>query len=321
VHPTGPGHGTAARNTGQRPRPWCRRRRVDRTELAAPLLDCLLRQILLSGFFHADPHAGNVFVLDDGRVGLLDFGSVGRIDTGLRDALQRLLLAVDRGDPLGASDALLELVPRPEAVDQQRLERDLGRFLARHLDTPTASSTRMFANLFRIVADHGLAIPPELAAVFRALGTVEGTLAQLAPGFDFVGQARALAANYAGEQLRPNALRQTIGDELVTLLPILRRLPRRLERITSAVEHNRLSVNVRLWADARDREVVTGLLHHVLLAFLAATIGIMAVLLLGAPGGPMVTDTISLHTLFGYTLLIISAILGLRVLAAIFRQT
>ncbi|MGH8824701.1 MAG: ABC1 kinase family protein, partial [Jiangellaceae bacterium] len=129
-------------------------RGLDRLALASTLLDYLLRQMLLDGVFHADPHAGNVLVLDDGRIGLLDFGSVGRVDSGLRDALQRLLLAVDRGDPLGTSDALLELVPRPEVVDQQRLERDLGRFLARHVDTAAASSVRMFGDLFRIVAHH-----------------------------------------------------------------------------------------------------------------------------------------------------------------------
>ncbi|HEU0213659.1 MAG TPA: AarF/UbiB family protein [Jiangellaceae bacterium] len=296
-------------------------RALDRPAMARTLLDYLLRQMLLDGVFHADPHAGNVLVLDDGRIGLLDFGSVGRVDAGLRDALQRLLLAVDRADPLGTSDALLELVPRPEVVDQQRLERDLGRFLARHIDTAAASSVRMFADLFRIVSHHGLSIPPELAAVFRALGTVEGTLEQLAPGFEFVAEARQLAGSYVTERLRPDAVRQAAGEELVALLPILRRFPRRVERIANAAEHGRLGLNVRLFADERDREVVTDLLHQVLLAFLAATVGVMAVLLLGTGGGPMVTETVSLYALFGYNLLVVSAVLGLRVLAAIFRRS
>jgi ubiquinone biosynthesis protein len=178
----------------------------------------------------------------------------------------------------------------------------------------------MFGDLFRIVADHGLSIPPELAAVFRALGTIEGTIERLAPGFDFVTEARVLAGSYVTEQLRPDTVRHVAGEELVALLPVLRRLPRRVERIANAVEHGRLGVNVRLFADERDRDVVTDLLHQVLLAFLAATVGIMAVLLLGTGGGPMVTDTVSLYALFGYNLLVFSAVLGLRVLAAIFRR-
>jgi ubiquinone biosynthesis protein len=293
---------------------------VDGDVLARSLLDFLLRQILVDGVFHADPHAGNVLLLADGRLGLLDFGSVGRLDAGLREAFQRLLLAVDRGDALGATDALLELVPRPDTVDEQRLERDLGRFLAKHLDAAASSTVRMFGDLFQLIADNGLAIPPELAAVLRSLGTAEGTLAYLSPGFDFVVEARTLAAGFLTEQLQPESLRRAAADELIALVPILRRLPRRVERIASAMEHGRVSVTVRLFADERDRRVVTALLHQVLLAFLAATVGIMAVLLVGTDGGPMVTDTVSLYDLLGYNLLVISGVLGVRVLATIFRQ-
>lgn len=300
--------------------PVLREMGADRLVLARSLLDFLLRQILLDGVFHADPHAGNVLVLDDGRLGLLDFGSVGRLDSGLREAFQRLLMSVDRGDPLGTTDALLELVPRPDTVDEQALERDLGRFLARHIDSAASSTVRMFGDLFRIVADHGLSIPPELAAVLRALATAEGTLDHLAPGFDFVGEARALSTAYVTEQLEPASLQRAATEELIALIPILRRLPRRIERIASAAEHGRIAMNVRLFADQRDREAVTDLLHQVLLAFLAAAVGIMAVLLLGTDGGPTVTESVSLYALFGYNLLIVSSVLGLRVLVTIFRR-
>jgi ubiquinone biosynthesis protein len=293
---------------------------AERDQLARSLLDFLMRQILVDGVFHADPHAGNVLILRDGGLGLLDFGSVGRLDAGLQDALQRLLLAVDRGDPLGTTDALLELVPRPDTVDEQQLERDLGRFLARHVNSASISTLRMFGDLFSIVTAHGIAIPPELAAVLRALGTAEGTLDQLAPGFDLVTEARTLTTSYVGEQLEPHALRQAAVDELVSLVPILRRLPRRLERIAGAAEHGRLTLNTRMFSDPRDREVVTGLVHQVLLAFLAATVGIMAVLLLGTEGGPPVTDSISLYAMLGYQLLVVSSVLGLRVLVTIFRR-
>lgn len=300
--------------------PLLREAAVDRAALARSLLDFLLRQILLDGVFHADPHAGNVLVMADGRLGLLDFGSVGRLDGGLREAFQRLLMAVDRADPLGTTDALLEIVPRPDTVDEQALERDLGRFLARHVDSSAGSTVRMFGDLFRIVTDHGLSIPRELAAVLRALGTAEGTLDHLAPGFDLVGEARTLSASYVTEQLEPASLRHAATEELIALVPILRRLPRRVERIASAAEHGRLAVNVRLFADERDREVVTDLLHKVLLAFLAAAVGIMAVLLLGTDGGPRVTESVSLFALFGYNLLVVSSVLGLRVLVTIFRR-
>ncbi|RJL34673.1 ABC1 kinase family protein [Bailinhaonella thermotolerans] len=289
----------------------------ERPELARTLFDCLLRQILVEGVFHADPHPGNVLVLGDGRLGLLDFGSVGRLDGALRDSLRRLLLALDRGDPLGVGDALLEVAPGPEGPGEQALERALGRFMARHLAPGSVPGVRMFTDLFRVVAEHRLAIPPEVAAVFRALATVEGTLARLSPGFDIVAEARRFGAAYVTEGLD---VRDAVQKELGALLPMLRRLPRRVERIAGAVESGRLSVNVRLFADERDRRHVTGLLHQVLLTVLGATAGIMAVLLLGTAGGPPLTGTTSLYQFLGYCLLVISSVLVLRVLVIIFRR-
>ena len=290
-----------------------------RAALARSLLDCLLREVMLEGTFHADPHPGNVLLLADGRLGLLDFGSVGRIDQVLRSALQRLLLALDRGDPAGLADALLEVVERPEELDELRLERMLGRFLARHVAAGITPDVTMFTDLFRIVSDHGLAVPPEIAAVFRALATMEGTLAQLAPGFDIVAEARRFAGQQLAGQFRPDTLRTTAADELVALLPLLRRLPRRVDRIGGALEAGRLSVNVRLLANEGDRRMITGLLYLVLTTFLAATSGIMAVLMLGLHGGPAITSRVSLFQFLGYSLLVIAAILALRVLAVVFR--
>ena len=290
-----------------------------RAALARSLLDCLLREVMLEGTFHADPHPGNVLLLTDGRLGLLDFGSVGRIDLRLRSALQRLLLALDKGDPAGLADALLEVVERPGELDELRLERMLGRFLARHVAAGITPDVTMFTDLFRIVSDHGLAVPPEIAAVFRALATMEGTLTQLAPGFDIVAEARRFAAEQLAEQFSPDVLRKTAADELVALLPVLRRLPRRIDRIGGALEAGRLSVNVRLLADPADRRYLTGLLHQVVLVVLAATSGLMAVLMLGLRGGPVITTTVSLYAFFGYCLLVIAAILALRVLVLVFR--
>ncbi|MFI7124545.1 ABC1 kinase family protein [Nonomuraea sp. NPDC050153] len=287
--------------------------------LARDLLDCLLRQILVEGVFHADPHPGNLMLLDDGTLGLLDFGSVGRLDDSVRSALRRFLLAMNRQDPLGVTDALLEVVPRPEDIDEAALERALGQFMARHV-TAGMDSAQMFTDLFRIVSAYGLSIPPEVAAVFRALATLEGTLVRLSPGFDLIGEARSFAGRHLAERVTPETIKEFATQELVALLPMLRRLPRRVERIASAAEHGRFTMNVRLLADDRDRRYVTGLLHQVLLTVLGATAGVMAVILLGTAGGPPALANTSLFQLIGYNLLVIAAILVLRVLALIFRR-
>jgi ubiquinone biosynthesis protein len=291
-----------------------------RAGLARALLDCVLRQVLLHGVFHADPHPGNVLLLADGRLGLLDFGSVGRLDAALRGGLRDVFAAVDRSDPAGLRDGLLEIVDRPDEIDEQRLERALGALMAKHVSHGQAPDLDMFTDLFRVVAEFRLSIPPAIAAVFRALATVEGTLALLSPGFNILVESRAFAKRLVGERMRPDSLRRAATEELMSLLPVLRRLPRRLDRVTSALEQGRLSVNVRLFADERDRAVVTGMLHELLLAFTGTATGVMAVLLLASTGGPRVSVELTLNQLFGYNLLVISALLGLRLLFVVFRS-
>jgi ubiquinone biosynthesis protein len=92
-----------------------------------------------------------------------------------------------------------------------------------------------------------------------------------------------------------------------------------VDRITAALEQGRLGVTVRLSAHEKDRKQVVGLVHLGLITILGAATGIMAVMLLGTSGGPQITPTLSLFQVFGYNLLVISMVLGLRVLVRVFR--
>ncbi|MCX5203690.1 AarF/UbiB family protein [Streptomyces sp. NBC_00237] len=289
-------------------------RGLDRNALAQAMLECLLGQIMTSGVFHADPHPGNLLLLEDGQLGMLDFGSVGRIDRSLRSTLRSMLLALHRGDPAGLSDALLELVAHPEQVDERKLERALGSFLARHFAPGIKPDREMFADLFAIVSRYGISVPPEIAAVFRALATMEGSLERLVPGFDIVTQARSFAVTQHLQKLRPEVLGRSVTEELLSMLPMMRRLPRRIERIGNAIEGGQLTVGVRMFKDAEDRRFLRSLVHEVLLSFLGGIIGLVGVQLLRTTGGPKISDGLGLFELFGYNLLLISCVLVLRVL-------
>jgi len=294
-------------------------RGLDRHKLARTLLNGLLVQIMRDGTFHADPHPGNVLLQRDGTLALLDFGSVGRLDGQLRGSLQDLLIAIGRGDPAALCDALLQVVTRPGDLDEDRLERALGQFMARHLAAGAAPGTAMFTDLFRLVTTHGLAVHPEIAAVFRSLATVEGTLTRLAPGFDIFAEAQTFASGHFTDRMRPTAVRDALTHELLGMLPVLRRLPRRFDRISRSLEQGRLGVNVRLFADERDRRVATTMLHQVLLTVLGATSAVVAAMLLGTTGGPQLSPDLGLFQSMGYGLFGVSSVLVLRVLFTIFR--
>lgn len=295
-----------------------------RQRTAARLLEAVLDQVLVHGVFHVDLHPGNVLVGEGGTVELLDFGSVGRLDASTRSATAGLLLALGRGDSRATTDALLELVDAPEQVDHRELERSLGQLLVRYASpgggTGAGAGAQAFAALFRLVMAHRLRIPPEVAAVFRAFATVEGTLMLLDPGFDLIDQMQRHGRDRVGVSAHPRRLRQSLEDELLATLPVLRRLPRRVERIVDSLEHGRLTTNVRLFADARDRRWVTGLVHQGLLTALTGIAGLMAVRLLDVVGGPRITPSAELYDVLGYGLLVVACVLALRVLVVVFRH-
>ncbi|WP_049570578.1 AarF/ABC1/UbiB kinase family protein [Nocardiopsis sp. SBT366] len=293
--------------------------------IARVLLDCLLEQVLMSGIFHADPHPGNILVLDGGGVGLLDYGSVGRLDARTREALQMMLLAIDRGDAVLLTDTLLDVVDDPGEIDAERLRRSLGQFMARYLHGSTTASMRMFTELLMLVTRFGLVLPAELAGVFRALATLEGTLVHLSPGFDTVAEAKRYAGARMSEQLGTGNLREMASAELIALLPTLRRLPRRLDRITDQLHKGRFTVQARLFAHPEDRRLLRSVVWRAVMTVLAVVTGFMSVGLFnvtetqGVSWPELATHTKALN-LLAWVLLAATAMFVLRLLVDMVRD-
>ena len=296
-----------------------------RNDLARSLFRSLARQIFFGSAFHADPHPGNVLVLPSSQLVLIDFGLVGRLNTLQQTAMREMLVALERRDPAALRDALLEIAELPSGGlpaerDVEQLERALAQLLARRLGVGMATNAALFSDLFHILLDFGLAMPGEIGGVFRAMVTLEGTLRLLAPDFQIMEETRALAADWLRDSLTPASMQQSLQEELTSLMPVLQRLPRRMERIAASIEHGTLTTNVRLFSHPDEAHFVSRLVSRVVMAFLSAAVGLMAVMLLRTPGGGQLSDTLTVFQAFGYVGLVISAALMLRVLAGIARE-
>jgi ubiquinone biosynthesis protein len=315
--------GANARDAG----PLLDRIGADRSGLARSLLDCMLRQVMIEGTFHADPHPGNVLVLPSGRLALIDFGLVGRLDPLQQAGLRRLLLAVTRRDPGELRDALTDLaeVRHEYGSRDDLLERALAQFVAQHLGPGMIPDAAMFKALFTLLTEFGITFSPVIGGAFRAMVTLEGTLALLAPGFQMMEEARSLAGSLLGQQLAPSSLHEAATDELLTLLPVLRRLPRRLDRITASLERGALTTNVRLFADERDISFAAAIINRAVMEFAGASLGVISAVLLAIQGGPALLPGAkhggtSIFRIFGYLGLFFGVVLILRVVIAAARE-
>lgn len=290
-----------------------------RHDIAARLLRVTLDQIVVTGVFHADLHPGNVLLRDDGSLGLLDFGSVGRLDEAERVALAALLLAVEADDSIAATDALVELLDQPDSFDERRFEREVGRLILRFRGGATANSGSLFAAMFRLVNDAGMGVPSQVAAAFRTIAALDGTLHLLSPSFELVSSARDEGEELLRNMVSLRKIRAKAGAQLLAFAPSIERLPRRLNKITSDLEAGRFTVNVRVFADAGDRTFVTSLVQQVISTVIAAASVVGGVFLLVADNGPQLTNDLSWYSVFGATMLFIGAVLSIRVLIFAFR--
>lgn len=259
---------------------------LDRATLGDAMLVVLrafIRQIVFDGVYHADLHPGNIMVLTNGRPALVDFGSVGRLDLQLRETVQELLMAYLQGDNQLIADGLLALAPLREGANEVEFRRELSDFMSYELGPGARVSVATVDALVAVIATYGMTVPAELIAAARAFAILEGTLRTSVPDFDLLDEARSLASEQISDQMSVENVRKILTAELLALLPSVRRLPRRVDRIGSALENGRLNVNIRLLADHRDRRMLASFIRQTLLALVGVVAGVLSLAYLTAP--------------------------------------
>jgi ubiquinone biosynthesis protein len=299
---------------------WGTTRIADRVKLADSLLRTFLEQMLQEGVFHADPHPGNVMLLADGHLALIDFGAAGRLDPVQQAALRDLMAGVSRRDADAVVQAVLQVASLRRGVDVNDFERALARFMAQHLAPGSQPDAAMFNAMLRLMFDYGITMPAEWSTFFRALIVLEGTLTTIAPGYSVIDAAESIAAQWVRGLINPSSMQQAVRDELLRTVPMLRRLPRHIDRAFSTLERDGLRVRVTHFSDEHDERLVSKLVNRVVLAFLAGAIGLVSVGLIAIDGGPAFSDRTSLFRVFGYFGLFCATVLAMRVIVAVLRD-
>lgn len=173
---------------------------VDRAAVAVTFADAYLTMVFGNGFFHADPHPGNVFVDEDAVVSFVDFGMTGQVDPVTERSLGGVLLAIVATDRVRMADALLGLGMATRTVDRARLENDLGHLLDRygHRSLEEMPVAEVLGEVMHIVRRHRLTLPPDLALLVKTVMMCEGVALRLDPGFLLVPRLLPFAARIAG---------------------------------------------------------------------------------------------------------------------------
>ncbi|MGC5171800.1 ABC1 kinase family protein [Microbacterium sp. DT81.1] len=284
------------------------------------VVDSVFEQIAVRGVFHADLHAGNVVLAGDRTVTLIDFGAVGVLERSVRRLLAPLLVAIANEDDVSATDIVLLLCAPMSggSVEQTALQHDIGAILTRVTHAPGGEN--VFSALIEVLRKYRLAMPPSLLLVFRTLTSLEGTLRRLVPGYDMVGRGLARAPQIAFQLSSPRRVALDLQAQSAIVAEQLRRLPRRIEGITSALQDGTFSVRIRALESVDDRRWVDSIVGEVTATLVGIALVATGFFLAVSDVGPALTDDVRAFSFLGSVLGLGGMLLLLRSLSGAFRR-
>ncbi len=220
---------------------------LDLQVLAARGADAVLKMILVHGYFHADPHPGNVIYLPGNTVGIIDFGMVGRLTEYRRNQIVDLLDALARKDEEGMLTVLLDWTGNDE-VDETRLAYDVSElvFSYDNLQLKDVKLGALLTDITAIIRDNALVLPADLALLFKALITLEGLGQQLDPTFHMVDHLTPFVRSVIAQRYQPAALIKRGRKSLKEALEVVGGLPRDLARLMREARRGRLRIDLDL---------------------------------------------------------------------------
>jgi predicted unusual protein kinase regulating ubiquinone biosynthesis (AarF/ABC1/UbiB family) len=266
---------------------------IDTLGLANEFFRAYLKQMLIDGLFHADPHPGNVFLTPDDQIGLLDLGMVGRVTRTFQDNLLRLLLAISEGRGDDAAEAAIKMGEPKEGFDRTAFTRRVGDLVADNADAVLSrlNAGKVTLEITRISADCWFRLPSEFTMIAKTLLNLDKVVYTLDPSFD----PNVIIRERATEILERNIIRSISPSNLlagaVDVKEFAEKLPSRVNRILDAIGNN----DIRFKVDAIDEKIVLDGLQKVANRI---TLGlVVAALIVGAA---MLMRVETAFRIFGY---------------------
>jgi len=217
-----------------------------RQEITTLLFRVFFQQIYIDGFFHADPHPGNIFYLDDGRLALIDCGMIGRLDPRTQQILTEMLLAIVDIDSQRCSQLTLELSESAESVNLINLENDYDRMLRKYynLSISKINFSEVFYEILEVSRNNNVKLPSNMGLYAKSLANLEGVARGFNPDVNLLYEVRPLMTDLFRNQILGNNPIPTLLRTTLDLKSLSLQGPRQLELLLDRVTSETLSWNL-----------------------------------------------------------------------------
>lgn len=275
----------------------------DKPLLAKRAVDSFMKQVLIDGFFHADPHAGNIIILEDNVLCYIDLGSVGILDDGFRKDLCDLLVMLGDGDVNGLINQFIYMGVLDYSMDTTTLKRDLRDLFFRYFAGGSRGLNEALVKLLDLMQDYGVVLPNEFVSMARGISMIEAVATSLDPDVDILASIEPIAKEVMGERMN---LKKVIGDKKGSLIYYKNMLKTLPPLLTNSIHKiNNGEMKLRFEIDRFDRIVSKFSLVVIIAALLMSSSIVMTI-----SRGPMLFD-MPLIAVLGYLVTLVLAIIGI----------
>jgi ubiquinone biosynthesis protein len=264
--------------------------------------------IFTHGFYHADPHPGNIIILDGNVVGLVDYGMVGRIDEPLREYIEEMLMAVVESDPAHLTSIITRVGKVPAELDQAGLSVEVTDFVSQYANQPLEDFQLSAAlnDVTEIIRRYRIMLPARVALLLKVLVMLEGTTRQLSPKFNLIEVIRPYKKKMVWRRLSPLRRAKKLRRMMRELEVLAEIAPRGLIDILEQVQSGKFHVHL-------DHRGLEPSVNRLVLGLLTSALFLGSSLLLSMNVPPLIRGV----SVLGAIGCAVSLFLGLRLLRAI----
>ncbi len=216
----------------------------DLKKLARSGANLIMKQIFVYGFFHADPHPGNIFILPENVICYLDFGMMGRINQQERESFSDIVMQIVNRDEKKAADTLLNFTSFDKEPDRGELERDLSSLIDQHLFLPLKELQvgRLLNHFIELLTKHSLCLKPSLFMMMKALATADGLGRMLDPDFEIAKHAEPFVRRIQIDRFNPKRVASDMLDSGAEMVYLLKEVPRELRAILRQARQGKMTI-------------------------------------------------------------------------------
>jgi ubiquinone biosynthesis protein len=220
----------------------------NRKVLAERVVRAMFQQIMIEGFFHGDPHPGNVFALPGDSIVFIDFGMVGRLTSEMKNHFASLVISMMRQSTDGVIKAITRMGLVPDDISMQRLRSDVDQLREKYYDVPLRqiSLGEAVNDLFSVAYQHHIRIPADLTLLGKTLLTMEGMVGQLDPELSIIKIAEPFGRQLLKERYHPKKVTENVFNYLIEYGEILSELPKRIHDLTSVMKKGKMHMEITI---------------------------------------------------------------------------